>query len=75
MKDEYYVVPDVGDGCGMPTSPEPMPLAETGAHMDQKIKGWGVQGYYFDCRQKRIPIETIVFRVVHADNWEAVYNV
>lgn len=62
----YIAIPNTGDGCSMPTSPEAMPLADIGAHLERWLKGYEHQGYFSNCRRERIPLDKLTFTIEYA---------
>lgn len=61
---KYYVIPESRDGCALPTTPDPMPLCDVGTHLDLWLHRFDLQGYFSNCRQERIPLHELSFRVV-----------
>lgn len=60
----YFVCPDGRDDCEIPTSPDPMPLCEVGAHIAILRKMYLRQGYFSNARQERIAPSELCFKLV-----------
>ena len=65
---KYYAIPETRDGCELPTTPEPMLLEEIGAHLAVWLDRFRLQGYYSNCKQERIPLDGISFRIQPEDS-------
>jgi hypothetical protein len=61
---KYYVIPESLDGCTQPTTPEPIPLEVVSSHITVWLDRFHLQGYFSNCRQERIPLNELSFRVV-----------
>jgi hypothetical protein len=60
---KYFVIPNTRDGCDSPTQPVPVELAQVGEHIQQWLGRFKRQGYFSNCKQERIPLGAISFRV------------
>lgn len=60
----YFILPESQDDCAFPTTPEPIAPWELGEHFHTQLEGWQQQGYFSNCRQERIPIAELSFRIV-----------
>jgi hypothetical protein len=63
---KYYVIAETRDDCELPTTPEPMELELIGQHIAEFLAMRRAQGFFLNCRQERIPLGTLCFRVVPA---------
>lgn len=61
---KYYVLIESRDDCDLPTTPEPMHLSQIGEHLARTVGMYERQGYFSNCRQERIPIAALTFRIV-----------
>lgn len=63
---KYYVIAETRDDCEVPTTPEPMELESVGQHIAEFLAIRRAQGFFLNCRQERIPLEKLGFRLVAA---------
>lgn len=62
---KYFVLIDSRDGVeNIPTTPEPMELAEVGAHIEQRLALYRVQGFFSNARREHLPVDSLEFRIV-----------
>lgn len=60
----YYVIPIANDGNTLATTPRPMPICEVSEHMEAWRKQFKHQGYFFNCKQERVPLFQLSLLVV-----------
>jgi hypothetical protein len=63
---KYYVIAETRDDCELPTTPQPMDLESVGQHIAEFLAMRRPQGFFLNCRQERIPLDMLGFRVVPA---------
>jgi hypothetical protein len=61
---KYHIIPDSRDGCTQAIAPEPVPLTKVGAHIARWKAQYDRQGYFSNCRQERLPLDRMEFRLV-----------
>ncbi len=61
---KYYVIAETRDDCELPTTPEPMELELIGQHIAGFLAMRRPQGFFLNCRQERIPLDMLGFRIV-----------
>jgi hypothetical protein len=62
-KVKYFVIPNSLDGCEIPTVPEPIELELIASHLKWWLQRFVVQGYFSNCKQERIPLYELEFRL------------
>jgi hypothetical protein len=59
----YYVIPDTADGSHLPTQPDAILPDEISREIICFLARYDRQGYYLNCKQERVPLNRIAFRV------------
>jgi hypothetical protein len=61
---KYFVITESRDNCELPLMPVALPLDECAKVITKRVSMWQLQGYYFNCKQERIPVGELCFRLV-----------
>jgi hypothetical protein len=63
---KYHVYPNSRDGVWLATRPEPIHLSQVGYEISSFLTRFKQQGYFSNCRQEHLSLDTMEFRILPA---------
>ena len=63
---KYHVYPNSRDGVWLATRPEPIHLSQVGYEIASFLTRFKQQGYFSNCRQEHLSLDTMEFRILPA---------
>ena len=64
---KYFAIVNAGDNNTLPTQNDPLPLRKIGSHLESFLQRYRAQGYFFNCRMERVPLDKLSFTIVQAN--------